>query len=53
APLGIRAAKAAGAYCVGVCSTLERSALADADAVVGRFGELARVPAVRALLKPR
>lgn len=53
APLGIEAAKAAGAYCVGVCSTLERSALSGADAIVGSIGELARLPVVRTLLHPR
>lgn len=37
APLGIRSAKAAGAYCVAICSTLPREALCEADEIVDEF----------------
>lgn len=40
APLGIRAAKAANIYCVGIASTMDRSLLSEADCVVHSFREL-------------
>lgn len=51
APLGIRSAKAAGAYCVAIASTLDASVLSEADAVVMRFGDIADLPALRSMLE--
>ena len=39
-PVGIHSAKRAGIYCVGVCSTLRRSFLMEADEVVRAFHDL-------------
>jgi len=39
---GILSAKAAGCYCIGVTTTLEREMLADADLVVDCFSEINR-----------
>lgn len=41
APLGIRAAKSAGAYCIAVASTLGKDKLQEADKVVSRIAEAA------------
>ncbi|GAI93777.1 unnamed protein product, partial [marine sediment metagenome] len=40
APLGIQAAKSAGAYCIAICSTLDRSYLEEADEIVEKFEDL-------------
>lgn len=40
APVGVRAAKAAGAWCVAVMGTVEAEALAGADAIVDSLAEL-------------
>ena len=40
APLGIKAAKAAGMYCIAIASTVERQELMEADKVVDRFEDL-------------
>lgn len=37
APLGVKAAKNAGIYCVGICSTVSREKLKEADEVVESF----------------
>ena len=39
-PLGIRAAKNAGLYCIAICSTLDRSYLKEADEIVDEFEDL-------------
>lgn len=50
APLGITAAKRAGAYCIAISSTLERSHLSHADLVVKEFRDLIKVPRIDSLL---
>ncbi len=50
APLGIEAAKRAGAYCVAVCSTLAKDKLTEADEVVPSFKKLADSKVVRRLI---
>lgn len=40
APLGIKSAKAAGIYCLAICSTLPRRYLLEADEVVRGFSDL-------------
>lgn len=42
APMGIRAAKAAGMRCVALCTTLDARHLAEADVVLSNHAELAR-----------
>lgn len=39
-PIGIQSAKAAGMYCIGICSTLHRKYLHQADVVVDKFSDL-------------
>lgn len=51
APLGIRSAKAAGAPCVAIASTLDPRLLSEADAVVARFADLADLPVFRSVLE--
>ncbi len=51
APLGITAAKRAGAYCVAVCSTLERKHLNEADEIVASFADLKSSSVIREVLK--
>ncbi len=46
-PLGIESAKSANAYCIGVCSTLDKSYLNKADQVVGSFKDLESLPVIR------
>ena len=40
APLGIQSARRANIYCVGICSTVNRNELADADEIVIQFADL-------------
>lgn len=40
APLGVKAAKNAGIYCVGVCSTVSDNILSEANIVINNFQEL-------------
>lgn len=40
APLGIQSAKSAGIYCIGVCSTLEKEHLIQADKIIQNIGDL-------------
>ena len=40
APIGIRSAKAAGLFCVAICSTLPKEDLHEADLTIGAIGEL-------------
>lgn len=40
APLGIESAKAAGLYCIAICSTLDRSHLSKADKIIKEFKDL-------------
>ena len=51
APLGITAAKQSGAYCVAICSTLERKHLCEADEIVDSFADLMSSSAIREVLK--
>lgn len=50
APLGIESAKAAGAYCIAIASTLDVTYLSRADAVVSDFHALREVPTIQTLL---
>ncbi|QQG45441.1 MAG: HAD family phosphatase [Candidatus Sungiibacteriota bacterium] len=50
APLGIRAAKAAGAYCIAIASTLGREQLAEADEVLEEFTELKDHPLIQSMI---
>jgi len=43
APLGIKAAKNAGLYCIAICSTLDRSYLTEADEIIGEFKDLLKI----------
>ena len=43
APLGIRAAKAAGAYCIAIASTVSREKLQEADTVIDSFTDLKNI----------
>jgi len=40
APLGIKAAKAAGTYCIAIVSTVERQELMEADEIIDSFSNL-------------
>lgn len=50
-PTGITAAKTAGAYCIGISSTLSRAALRDADVVIDSFRDLPQTPVIKELLR--
>ena len=43
APLGIRAGKAAGAYCIAIASTVQREKLSEADEIIDRFTDLTNI----------
>ncbi len=49
APLGIQAAKSAGAYCIAICSTLDRSYLEEADEIVEKFEDLNTLDVIKQL----
>ena len=51
APLGIQSAKAAGAYCIAIASTLDAHLLTEADVVVAQFGGAADLPVMRSMLE--
>lgn len=51
APLGIQAAKAAGAYCIAIASTVEKQMLEDADEIIDMFSKLSSLPLVQELLR--
>lgn len=53
APLGIQAAKAAGAYCIAIASTVEKEMLQDADEIVNNFSDLASLSLMQKLLHAR
>lgn len=50
APLGVAAAKAAGAHCIAICSTLSSAHLAAADEVFHTFSEAVGSATVRAVM---
>ena len=50
APLGVASAKAAGAYCIGICSTVRGEMLGQADEVWPSFQDLRRSRAINSLL---
>ena len=50
APLGIESAKAAGAYCVAVLSTLSKEKLTGADEVIDEFKDLLTLDSIKKLL---
>lgn len=49
APLGIRSAKAAGATCIAITSTLPRERLQEADWIIGTFADLLDLPVIKSL----
>lgn len=49
-PMGVESAKSAGAYCIGISSTLGAGHLAGADQVVSSFIELKNVKIIREIL---
>lgn len=51
APLGIQSAKTANTYCVAICSTLERSLLHEANAIIESFEQLSHLEVIKILLK--
>lgn len=50
APLGIEAAKSAGAYCIAISSTLDRDKLKGADLVIDKFTDLENVGLIKNLI---
>ena len=50
APLGIRSAKSAGAYCIAICSTLGREHLVEADEVLDSFDQLINSATIKKLI---
>lgn len=50
APLGIQSAKAAGACCLAVASTVERAKLQEADEIVDAFQDLCGLTSIRPFL---
>ena len=50
APLGIRSAKAAGAYCIAIASTVRRVKLREADEIVDVFQDLRDLISIRQFL---
>lgn len=50
APLGVQAAKAAGAYCIAIASTMPKKHLREADEIIGEFEELERSATIQKLL---
>ncbi len=53
APLGIQSASRANTYCIGVCSTVDRNELAEADEIVDRFEDLRSSVVIQKLLNLR
>ena len=53
APLGIQSARSANIYCIGVCSTVGRNELAEADEIVDRFADLRSSIVIRQILNVR
>jgi beta-phosphoglucomutase len=51
APLGIQSAKRAGAYCIALCTTLDRKYLGEADEVVDTFKDLPHTWRIKQLLE--
>ncbi len=47
APLGIDSAKAAGAFCIAISSTLNPQLLAAADSIVARFEDIETLPVIQ------
>ena len=43
APIGIKSAKAAGMFCIGISSTVEKSILKEADIVIDKFHDLLKM----------
>ncbi|MDB9934051.1 HAD family phosphatase, partial [Candidatus Thioglobus sp.] len=53
APLGIQSARRANIYCIGVCSTVNRNELAEADEIVTRFTDLRNSNTINKILNPK
>lgn len=53
APLGIRSAKNAGIYCIGICSTLDKKLLNEADEIVEKFNNLKGTKVLSQILNER
>ena len=53
APLGIQSAHRANIYCIGVCSTVNRNELAEADEIVSQFTNLRNSVIIKKILDAR
>ena len=53
APLGIQSARRANIYCIGVCSTVNRNELEEADEIVTRFTDLRNSNTINKILNPK
>ena len=51
APLGIKSAKKAKIYCIGICSTMGKEHLYEADEIINNFQDLNSVEKIKVLLK--
>jgi len=51
APLGITSAKRAGAYCIGISSTMDKKYLQEADEVIGKFTDLFELSLIKYILE--
>ena len=49
-PMGVESAKSAGAYCIGILSTLDAEHLVGADQVVSSFSELKNIKVIQEIL---
>ncbi|MEK6855123.1 MAG: HAD family phosphatase [Nanoarchaeota archaeon] len=47
APLGVKSAKQAGAYCIAVCSTMDKKFLLEADEIINSFKELKELEKIK------
>jgi len=47
APLGIKSAKEAGIFCIGISSTVEKSLLKEADIVIEKFDDLLKLEIIK------
>ncbi len=52
-PLGVQSVLRANIYCIGVCSTVNRSELAEANEIVDRFADLRNSVAIKKILDAR
>lgn len=51
APFGVQSAKVAGTYCIGVCSTVSKELLKEADEIVEKFSDLKELNTIQKILE--